>query len=191
MTSKSRAIKQARDAQTIAGIQKDLSTATALPLGGETYNAATLQALIERRIDAANAVATTRATWLAAVEAYAKVDETVSVAVRGLEQYVVNAYGPTSPKLADFGFTPSKRATQTPEQKAAAVAKRAATRKARGTMGKNQKKAVKGDVTGVVVTPVTSAPAAPLPAPPASPASAPNPVPTGASPQAPAANPPR
>jgi hypothetical protein len=36
------------------------------------------------------------------------------------------------------------------------IAKRAATRAARHTMGPKQKKAVKGDVTGVVVTPVTS-----------------------------------
>jgi hypothetical protein len=46
----------------------------------------------------------------------------------------------------------------TPEQKVAAAAKLKATRAARHTAGSVQKKAVKGDVTGVIVTPVTSAP---------------------------------
>jgi hypothetical protein len=60
--------------------------------------------------------------------------------------------------LADFGFAPPKAATRTPEEKAAAAAKAKATREARHTLGKSQKKTVKGNVTGIVVTPVTSAP---------------------------------
>jgi hypothetical protein len=54
----------------------------------------------------------------------------------------------------------------TVEAKAVAVAKRDATRQARGTTSKKQKLAVKGDVTGVVLTPVTApAPATPAPQP--------------------------
>ena len=55
--------------------------------------------------------------------------------------------------LADFGITSKARVAPTVESKAAAVAKRAATRAARHTMGPKQKEGVKGDVTGVVVTP--------------------------------------
>jgi hypothetical protein len=47
----------------------------------------------------------------------------------------------------------------------AAVAKRAATRVARGTKGSRQKAAIHGDVTGVTVTPVVEP--APTPAAPA------------------------
>ena len=60
--------------------------------------------------------------------------------------------------LADFGINPKARAPLTVEAKAAAAAKRAATRAARHTMGSQQKKAIKGDVTGVLVTPITSTP---------------------------------
>ncbi|HEY6463270.1 MAG TPA: hypothetical protein VIY73_24050 [Polyangiaceae bacterium] len=42
----------------------------------------------------------------------------------------------------------------TTEQKAAAAAKRASTRAARGTKGPKQKAKIKGTVTGVLVTPL-------------------------------------
>ena len=63
--------------------------------------------------------------------------------------------------------------TKTPDVQtlAAANAKREATRAARGTKGTQQRKAVKGAVTGVAITPivaaapvVTAAPATPSPA---------------------------
>src|SRR5581483_8311817 len=61
--------------------------------------------------------------------------------------------------LADFGLTPKKaRTPQTVEAKAAATAKREATRAARNTMGAKQKLKVKGNVVGVSVTPVTAGP---------------------------------
>ncbi len=57
--------------------------------------------------------------------------------------------------LADFGLTPKKvRTPPTAEAKAAAAAKRASTRAARGTMGSKQKLKVKGNVVGISVTPV-------------------------------------
>jgi hypothetical protein len=60
--------------------------------------------------------------------------------------------------LADFGLKAKKARTPlTVEQKAAVVAKNAATRLARGTKGATQKLGVTGAVTGVVVTPVTAA----------------------------------
>jgi hypothetical protein len=60
--------------------------------------------------------------------------------------------------LADFGLKAKKvRAPMTVVAKAAAAAKRKSTRDARNTMGSQQKKTVKGTVTGVTVTPVVSA----------------------------------
>ena len=78
-----------------------------------------------------------------------------------LVAFVKVTYSKSPDVLADFGLTPKKVATPlTVEQKAAAAAKRKATREARHTLGTRQRKAVKGAVTGVVVTPVT-APEAP------------------------------
>ena len=69
-------------------------------------------------------------------------------------------FGTQSPKLADFGFTVRKRATQTAEQKAAAALKRKATREARHTMGSKQRLKLTG-------APVPSPAPTPAPSPPA------------------------
>ncbi len=73
-----------------------------------------------------------------------------------LVAYVKATFGASPEVLADFGIHPKARAPLTVEQKAAAAAKRAATRKARRTMGSVQKKGVKGDVVGITVTPITA-----------------------------------
>jgi hypothetical protein len=88
--------------------------------------------------------------------------------------FVKATFGNQPDVLADFGIAPRKAPTPlTTEQKAAAAAKREATRKARGTTGPVAKKAIVGNVIGVTVTPIT-APVAPSaqPAPAAAPAAA-------------------
>src|ERR1019366_2520682 len=76
-----------------------------------------------------------------------------------LAAYVKLTYSESPDVLADFGLPPKKVATPlTTAQKAVADAKRAATRLARGTTSKKAKKAVKGDVVGVTVTPVKAGP---------------------------------
>jgi len=146
----------ARDAQVIAGIQKHLQNTSSLPLVGSTYTPADLVKLVQSRIDASGQSDATKATWHSSVLAGETLNTKLTPVLRALRQYVINVFGATSPVLADFGFVPPKSATRTPEQKAASAAKAKATRKARGTMGKKQKKAVKGDVTGIIVTPTTS-----------------------------------
>jgi cell pole-organizing protein PopZ len=104
--------------------------------------------------------------------------------------YLKVTYGGSPDVLADFGIQQKRRATSTVDVKAGAVAKRKATRAARHTMGTQQKKGVKGDVTGVVVTPITAAPStvpAPgSPTPPATsgggPAAPTSPAPSGGTP---------
>jgi hypothetical protein len=79
--------------------------------------------------------------------------------------YVKAAYGNSPDVLADFGIQTKARVPLTVDAKLTAAAKRAATRAARHTMGKRQKNAIKGDVTGVLVTPVTSTPTPTVPTP--------------------------
>jgi hypothetical protein len=75
--------------------------------------------------------------------------------------FVRVAYEGAPEILANFGLSPKKvKKPLSGEQQAAAAAKRAATRAARGTIGKRKKAGIKGSVTGVVVTPVTATPAA-------------------------------
>jgi hypothetical protein len=175
MSSPNRTNTQAHDGQIIAGITKNLQNAqTPLALGGQSFTPASLIALFQSRIDAANQVAAAKAQWVDLGKKYATLNVTADLVARALKQYVMNVYGATSPVLADFGFTAAKRTPLSVAEQTQAIAKRRATRKARNTLGKKQKAAIKGDVTGVTVTPVTApttpapvaspAPAAPAPA---------------------------
>ncbi|HEY3821038.1 MAG TPA: hypothetical protein VGL81_27930 [Polyangiaceae bacterium] len=75
--------------------------------------------------------------------------------------FVKTTFGNTPTVLADFGLAPKKApVTPTVEAKAAAVAKREATRTARRTTGPKAKLSTKGNVTGVEITPVTAPSAA-------------------------------
>jgi hypothetical protein len=131
---RSRSAKQGKDQEVIQGVQKDLLTMSSIPLGGTMYTPGSLVAFVQSRIDAGNQVTTARANWLKAVKAYQAIDKQADLVVHDLKQFVSGAFGATSSKLADFGFTARTVEELTPEAKQAAIAKRAATRKARGTI---------------------------------------------------------
>jgi hypothetical protein len=175
-TTTNRSATQAHDAQVIVGIKKDLQNMSSLPLAGTTFTPAALIQLLQSRIDLANAVANARASWLDAAAKYRALNTQVTQVVHGLRQYVLNAFGASSPLLADFGFTAPKKVTLTPEQKVVRAEKAAATRAARGTKGKVAKKAVKGSVQ---VT-VTATPTKVVPVPDAAPIAANGTAPSGA-----------
>jgi hypothetical protein len=98
-----------KDTQVLGGIAKDLQTMSNLYLGGTTYTPGSLAALIQSRIDAADAVNTTRASWLAAVKTYQAINAEVTPVVRDLRSWAMAAFGPTGIQLADFGFAPAPR----------------------------------------------------------------------------------
>jgi hypothetical protein len=76
--------------------------------------------------------------------------------VTGVRQALQAAFADSAETLAKYGLKPRKKPVVSPQTRVAAAAKAKATRAARHTMGSNQKKAVKGDVTAVSVTPVKS-----------------------------------
>jgi hypothetical protein len=161
--------------QLIAGTQKHFATIGQLVIAGKTVTPAQattqLQAIVQSFADVDAARASLEAK-LAAVHAAAP---TRRVFLDAFVACVRAAFGTSPDVLADFGLKPKKARTPlTVEQKASAAAKRKATRAARHTMGSQQKKTVKGAVTGVVVTPVV----APTPVAPGSNGPS-NPAPTG------------
>ena len=160
MTTINRTTTQARDAQVITGVQKHLQNVSSLPLGGSAYTPADLVKLVQSRIDSANVATGTKANWHSTVVEDRTLNIKLTPLIRALRQHVINVFGETSPVLADFGFTPPKKATRTPEEKAASAAKAKATRAARHTMGKKQKK----DITGTVSTPAPATPPVSAPA---------------------------
>ncbi len=145
-------------------------------IGSESFTAANLVQLLQGLADAIAKVDAAKAAWQDALtsldEEHAKVDPVL----RGYQSLLLATYGNAPATLADYGLAPRKGPTPpSADVKAAAVAKRAATRKARHTMGKKQKAEIKGTVPATTGSaPATDAPASP-PVAPSPVASAPNP----------------
>jgi hypothetical protein len=140
--------------QLIEGTEKHFPTGTSVTVGSGTFTApeiaSRLQALVTLRKAVDAAKAQTR-EMLAAEAAAAPALRTLAREVAAFARVV---FRNKPAVLADFGIYPKARAPQTVEARAAANAKRAATRVARHTMGSKQKKAIKGGVTGVTIVPV-------------------------------------
>jgi hypothetical protein len=167
--------------QLAAGTQKHLSTLTNVIIGSGTFT----PAQVETQLQAFATLSTDVLAARAAVKAKVADQVAQTPALRAFYiafiAYVRAAFGNSPDVLADFGLQPKKVAAPlTVTQKAAAAAKRAATREARGTKGPKAKLAVTGNVTGVTVTPVTAPSAAPAPEPAQAAPSAPT-APAGAS----------
>jgi hypothetical protein len=157
MATKGKADRATQAKQLIAGVEKHLGNMTQVVFTGGPFTPAQLtsklQSIVTLRSDVDAAKAATKAK--VAVE---RADMPALDAFWGaLVAYVKATFGASPEVLADFGIAPKARAQLTVEEKAAAAAKRAATRTARHTMGTKQRKAVKGDVVGITVTPVTAA----------------------------------
>jgi hypothetical protein len=70
-----------------------------------------------------------------------------------MKRILQSKFGPTSPKLQDFGFTQTHQGKADVATKAAALAKARATREARGTAGKQQKALIKAPPPVATTTP--------------------------------------
>lgn len=182
--------KALRMAKFITGVRKNFQNGNqpiALEGASTTIDGAVGE--LQKFIDAREAIVAAQAgvTQKVAVEDAGMA--AVDVFFEAFITFVRNTLGSQAAALADFGIPARKKpAPLSAAEKAVAAAKRAATRKARGTTGKKAKQAVHGNITAqLVVTPapaVVSEPAAPA-ASPAQPAQAP--APQGTTPTAPKA----
>src|SRR3984957_13958364 len=173
MTTKEKtnnAVQLAADQALIDGLVKHGATLVTLLVAGSTVQTTDLVTVLKARIAAIKLALTTKATFMAAVAAaHAEIANTAAL-VSGARQALKIAFAGQIETLGDFGLKPRKARTPlTTEQKAAAKAKAEATRKARGTMGAKQKKAITG-ATAPAATPAAPAPAAPEAPPPPTPA---------------------
>jgi len=157
--------------QLLAGFLKHLSSATSLTLASVVYTPAQIAAALGLLVSLRQAVDTAVAAAKAKLAAEASQAPALQSLMAALVQFVRLTYSGSPDVLADFGLKPKKvRTPLTAEQKAAANAKRQATRAARGITTKAAKQAKTGNVVGVTITPVYGA--API-APVVSPASGP------------------
>ncbi len=161
---KNKAANVARLQAMILGLQKRFPNGQ-FTLENRAFTTGTLVPLLQTLIDAIHKVNAAEASKTVAVATMNGTRAEVNQVYLALKRNLQNTFGTDAETLGDFGLEPRKApAPKTAEQKAAATAKRRSTRQARGTASKKQKLAIKGDVTGVVVTPVTAhATAAPSP----------------------------
>jgi hypothetical protein len=159
MATSERGKGQAADlaGQLIAGTAKVLTSATPVTFLGSSFTPAQITSKLQSIVTLRSDVDTAKAATKAQLAAEASQLPALHGFMTAYESYLRGVYGSQPDVLAQFGLQPKKaRTPATVQAKAAAVAKRAATRAARHTMGSVQKKVVKGDVTGVVVVPVTA-----------------------------------
>src|SRR5215472_3950309 len=142
-STRSKSARQDADRLLIGGIKKDLGAVTSVMVNGVSYAPAQIITMLQQEIDATDAVGPAHAAWMAAVAAQRAVTNTLRTIKSALRSFVVNMFGKGSPVLADFGYTKTPQ-KPSPETQVKAAELRNATRKARGTLGKSQKKAIKG-----------------------------------------------
>ena len=147
----------------IAGVQKHLANGQ-LTFAGGTFTETQIVGELQQ-LDLRN---TARAATQVQVDAEAAKRPALVAFMDALVECLRVAFGTQADVMADLGVEPRKpRTPLTVEQKAAAAAKREATREARGTKSAKAKKGIRGAVTGVVVTPIVAgAPSSRRPPPP-------------------------
>jgi hypothetical protein len=141
----------------IAGTGKHLGNVTQVMLTGGSYTPAEVTSKLRQIVTLRSSVDAARSAAQTKLAAEKADMPALRVFLDAYVAHVMAAFGNLPDVLADFGLAPKKaRSPVTSEVKAAAAAKRKATRAARHTMGSKQKQAVKGDVVGITVTPVTA-----------------------------------
>jgi hypothetical protein len=155
MATRAKSSRSDRNRLVIDGVKKHLASATSIIVGGVSYAPVDIEKILQDSIDAAGATSTATAAFHKAVAAEKAANAKGDALYRGLRKYLTNLYGTQPDVLADFGIMlPTKRVPDA-NTVATAVAKRAATRAARHTMGTRQKQGVKG--TATPAAPSTSA----------------------------------
>jgi hypothetical protein len=119
-------------------------------IGSESFTAANLVQLLQGLADAIAKVDGAKAAWQDALTSLDDEHTKVVLVLRGYQSLLLATYGNAPATLADYGLTPRKGPTPpSADVKAAAVAKRVATRKARHTMGKKQKLPLRRGTSGI------------------------------------------
>jgi hypothetical protein len=133
----------------IAGIQKHFSTTSTLSFAGQTNTQAAIIALLTAFVTAANALLAARAQTKNAQVALDLQANAVGALVKALKAYILATFTDVA-TLADFGLAPRKAPRPlTAAELSLRAARAAATRKARGTLGKAQKAKIHGVVPAV------------------------------------------
>jgi hypothetical protein len=125
----------------VAGIQKLLAKLPTLMLDGTAYTPAALAALYSAWLTKAEESNAAHARWISAVKQRDANEASLLPLDAAFKRFLLAYYGPKSATLVQYGVSAPKVGKKTVDVKAAAAEKAKATRAARGTMGKKQRKA--------------------------------------------------
>src|SRR5215471_18464145 len=157
--------RTARDNQLSEGLNKHTSKGTYWVIGQKKYPQATILDLLARRMASAQAIANAKAVWLAKRQEDEALEAETAKVLASVRQSLLVTYDGSPDVLADFGLSPRKEPRALTGGEIVLKATRAkATREARHTLGKRERRAIKGVVADL------GPPNAPPPAPPAGPA---------------------
>ncbi len=153
-TVKNKSHEASQVKQLVTGTIKHYPNASAeLVFGGATRTVSALTELLQSFVDLRSAVVASQAATKAKVAAERAEAPALLPVIREYVAFVRATFGNSPDALADFGLSSRKgRVQPKSETVTVAVAKRKATRAARHTMGKVQKKDVKGAVKVTVTT---------------------------------------
>jgi hypothetical protein len=134
-----------------------LPSTTKITIAGQTHSVREAIAIYQAVIDLRTALRDKRTEEKQAQVDSRAADTACKAFDQGVKAWAVTTFPAGSKQREGFGATRKKRAPLTAEERVAAKEKARATRKARGTKGPKEKLTVRGDVSGVVVTPVGGA----------------------------------
>jgi len=142
----SRAVANRANTSAIAAIDKYFGQLTSLVIAGVTMTPAALKAVLQAELDTSKQVADTRALLRAQVHGASAAAKTAYELRASLRAFVLGSYGPKAlAMLSDFRFAvPKPKGPRKVAAKLKGVIAAKATRAARHTMGKKQKRAIKG-----------------------------------------------
>jgi hypothetical protein len=151
----------------IGGLETYADTKT-LFINGALVKATAVIQQLQAKLDLLQAAEAAREAFQRAVAAAKPVTSEVDATIAEVRIAAIAMFGHGSEACMAMGFPPPRKRQPSVATKAQAVAQNAATRRARNTMGRKQKLAIRGVVPGAIAAqaPVISAPAAtPSPAP--------------------------
>ncbi len=131
----------------------------ALTILGVAQTAATIEGMLQQRITDLDAAEPAHAAWLAAAATARETLKATAPVIAATRAYVRIQYENDATAMADFGMKPRNVTPMTAAQKAAANAKRQATRAARGEVSKAKKAAAAAAASATPAEPPAATPA--------------------------------
>jgi hypothetical protein len=128
----------------VAGTQKHTPNQS-IKIGGVTYTEAEVVQMLQDLAGAVAQVDATRAAWKDALKAMRDAKAKVGPFIKAYRSWILATNGDAPAVLGDYGIELKARTPPDAVTVAEAVDKRAATRKARGTLGPKARLAIKGE----------------------------------------------